>query len=366
MRKKISLGFYSLVLFWLLLAVLCLHISPAAFWPTAFIALSLPGALALNLLFLIIWLLRRSVKALLPLAVIILGWSYYERGFAFNLSPENELLDVAPQTLQVLSYNVRIFNTYAHLQDENQHSSKKMIKWVADNPADIFCLQEFYNNKTSPIFNTVTKIGKQHQKRHYLAETLANSNGAQFGLAIFSKHPIIDKGTIRFGEKTNNLAMFVDIKLKEDTIRIYNFHFQSMSIDEKDIVDSYQDQDNLRTKGRKLLGMFKRGIIKRADQVNLLLAHVEASPYAVILCGDTNDLPYSYTYQRLKSNHTNAFQAKGLGIGATYNGKLPFVRIDNQFCGEDWEVLNYTLHDNVSYSDHFPVTATYKLNGTEK
>lgn len=292
---------------------------------------------------------------------MLLGWTYYERGLAFNLSAGDEALQVSPQTIQVLSYNVRIFNTYAHLQDKEQQSSKKMIKWVATNPADIFCLQEFYNDNTSAIFNTVSKIGKQHQKKYFLAETLANGLGAQFGLAIFSKYPIIDKGIIRFGEKTNNLAMFADIKFKEDTIRIYNFHFQSMSIEEKDIIESYQDQDNLKTKGRKLLGLFKRGVVKRADQVNLLLNHVEASPYPVILCGDTNDLPYSYTYQKLKEDHTNAFQAKGWGIGATYNGKLPFVRIDNQFCSAAWQVLNYSRHDAVPYSDHFPITATYKL-----
>ncbi|GEO03798.1 endonuclease [Adhaeribacter aerolatus] len=321
----------------------------------------MPGALILNILFLLIWLLNRSVKAIIPLLVIFFGWSYYERGFAFNLSPDNELLDVDPQLLQVLSYNVRIFNTYAHLQDENQQSSKKMIKWVANYPADIFCLQEFYNDPTSPVFNSTSKIGKQQRKRFYIAETLVNNNGVQFGLAIFSKFPIVDKGIIRFGEKTNNLAMFIDVKLRADTVRIYNFHFQSMSIDEKDIVDTYQDEQKLTTGSRKLLRLFKRGVVKRADQVNLLLEHAAASPYPVILCGDTNDLPYSYTYQRLKTNYTNAFQAKGWGIGATYNGKLPFVRIDNQFCGEGWEVLNYILHDSVSYSDHFPIAATYKL-----
>lgn len=361
MRNKFLTALYSLVLFWLLLAILCLFISPETFWPAAFIALSLPGALVLNILFLFFWLLSRSYKAFFPLIVIILGWSYYERGFAFNLGPNNEVLDVEPRILQVLSYNVRIFNTYAHLQDKKQESSKKMIKWVANNPADIFCLQEFYNEKRSPVFNTASKIGKQKQKRYYISEALVNGVGAQFGLAIFSKYPIIDKGTIRFGEKTNNLAMFIDVKFNNDTIRIYNFHFQSMSIDERDIVDTYQDQNKLAVGGRKLLRQFKRGVVKRANQVNLLLEHVEASPYPVILCGDTNDLPYSYTYQQLEKNHSNAFQEKGWGIGATYNGKLPFVRIDNQFCGKDWEILNYALHDSIPYSDHFPATATYKL-----
>ena len=361
MRRKFSLGVYSLIVLWLLLAIGFTYLSPGTFWPSALIALTLPAALLLNIAFLLFWVLRRSVKAILPLLILVLTWTYYERGFAFNFKPNNELLDVEPTTVQILSYNVRIFNTYAHLQDKNQRSSKKMIKWVATNPADIYCLQEFYNDKSSSVFNTITKIGKQQQKKYFLSETLVNSMGAQFGLAIFSKYPILDKGTILFGEKTNNHAMFANIKLPHDTVRIYNFHFQSMSIDEKDIVDTYKDQANIKTESRKLLGQFKRGVVKRANQVIILLEHVAKSPYPVILCGDINDLPYSYTYQQLMAEHTNAFQAKGWGVGATYNGKLPFVRIDNQFCSKDWEVLQYSLHDSIPYSDHFPISATYKL-----
>jgi len=365
-RRKFSLGVYSLVIFWLLVAVGFMHVSPATFWPAAFISLTLPGALVLNILFLLIWLLRRSFKALLPLVVLVVGWSYYSRGLALNLGQPNESLEVEPRTLQILSYNVRIFNTYAHLQDKGQASSKKMIKYVATHPADIFCLQEFYNDKNSKVFNAVSKIGRQKQKYYFVSEGLVNGIGAQFGLAIFSRYPIVNKGSIFFQKQTNNHGMFADIKLKEDTVRVYNFHFQSMSIDEKDIVDTYKDQVNFKTEGRKLLRLFKNGVVKRADQVDSLLTHVNKSPYPVVLCGDINDLPYSYTYERLSKNRTNAFQAKGLGIGATYNGKLPFVRIDNQFCSPELKVLQYARHDSITYSDHFPTTAIYKLTRTRK
>jgi endonuclease/exonuclease/phosphatase family metal-dependent hydrolase len=302
----------------------------------------------------------------LPLAVLVVCWGYYERGFAVNFKQPATLPAGAPKTVGVLSYNVRIFNTYAHLQDKNQTSSRKMIQWVANHPADIYCLQEFYNETTSPVFNATSKIGRQQQKFFYVSRSLVNGIGAEFGLAIFSKYPMIRKGSIHFGKVTQNHAMYADIKLKEDTIRVYNFHFQSMSIEEKDIVDSYRDQNSLKQEGRKLLRLFKRGFMKRADQVDTLVSHIARSPYPVILCGDLNDLPYSYTYQQLNRNFTNAFEAQGWGIGATYNGKLPFVRIDNQFCSPEWEVLQYTRHDSIPYSDHFPVSAIYKLVGKEK
>jgi endonuclease/exonuclease/phosphatase family metal-dependent hydrolase len=288
-------------------------------------------------------------------------WDYHARGMALNFAASPA--EAAPREVKVLSYNVRIFNTYAHLQDKNQTSSKGMIRWVADNPADVICLQEFYNDKKSRVFNTISKIGRNHDRYTFVSRTLVNWAGAEFGLAIFSRFPMVQKGTIQFGKLTQNHAMFADLKINGDTIRVYNFHFQSMSIEEKEIVDTYSDQDNLKKQGAKLLRRFKRGFVKRSDQVGLLLDHVNSSPYPVILCGDLNDLPYSYTYQSLNKEFKNAFREKGLGFGASYNGRIPFVRIDNQFCSPSFEVLDFTLHDTVTFSDHFPLTATYQLVG---
>ena len=343
------------------MAILFMHVPPKFFWPAAFIALSLPAALILNLLFLLIWTLRKSPKALLPFMLMLLTWDYHARGMALNFPQARQAAPESPGQIRVLSYNVRIFNTYAHLQDKNQTSSKEMIRWVAQHPADVFCLQEFYNHQQSRVYNSISKIGR-HQNRHsFISRTLVNQAGAEFGLAIFSRYPMVRKGTIQFGKLTQNHAMFADLKIKDDTIRVYNFHFQSMSIEEKEILDTYRDQDNLKRQGRNLLRRLKRGFVKRSDQVGLLLDHIQASPYPVIMCGDLNDLPYSYTYQRLSEDFNNAFREKGLGLGASYNGRIPFIRIDNQFCSPAFEVVDFTLHDTILWSDHFPITATYRL-----
>ena len=341
-----------------------MHVPPKYFWPAAFISLSMPVALGLNLLFLVVWAFRRSLKVILPFLFMFFFWGYYQRGFALHISPDKEALAVTTGKLSVLSYNVRIFNTYAHLQDKNQTSSKELIKWVAKNPADVYCLQEFYNDADSKVYNATSKIARQHAKYFFLSRTFVNRIGAEFGLAIVSKYPIVEKGTISFGKLTQNHGMYADIKVNEDTVRVYNFHFQSMSIEEKQIKDSYKDQNGFKTEGRNVLRRFRRGFVKRSDQVNVLLEHLQQSPYPVIFCGDVNDVPYSYTYQQLNKYYTNAFVKKGFGIGATYNGILPFVRIDNQFCSPELEVLDFTLHDTITYSDHFPLTAWYKISKT--
>ncbi|GAA4382583.1 hypothetical protein GCM10023186_23060 [Hymenobacter koreensis] len=285
------------------------------------------------------------------------------RGLA--LHPLHQTTSEGP-TLHVLSANVRIFNVYPQLRNEGLQSSKAMIKWVAEHPADIICLQEFYNEprptNDGAVFNAVRQIGKLQKREVFLSKTLSNGIGGEFGMAIFSRFPIARRGTIVFNKLTQNHGMWADVCLpSRDTVRVFNAHLQSMSMDEKDIVDSYSSKAGLKAKGLGLLRRFKRGMVARSTQIDTLVRRIEASPYPVVLCGDLNDFAYSYSYDQLADRLQNAWATAGTGFGATYNGKLPFLRIDNQFASRDWQVENVRVRRDIPYSDHFPIEAVYRL-----
>ncbi|TYZ13411.1 endonuclease/exonuclease/phosphatase family protein [Hymenobacter lutimineralis] len=364
MRRSFAFKCTLLTVAWVLLAIGALQIPPYQLWPAAFVGMSLPVALAATGAWLVYWVLRRWTVALLPLAVLVLTWPHVQRGVALHL------LSPAPANgpaVRVLSANVRIFNVYRHLRDENYTTSKALIKWVAEQPADLVCLQEFYNEpqptrENGRVFQSVQRIGEDQQRHPFVSVTLQNGIGAQFGLAIFSRYPIVHRGTIPFGRLTQNHAMFADVRLPQgDTIRIYNAHLQSMSMAEQDIVDSYSSKAGLKAKGLGLLRRFKRGLVARARQVDTLRRHMDQCRYPILFCADLNDLPYSYTYDQLADKLQNAQATAGNGVGATYNGRLPFVRIDNQFAGPQWQVENFRVHEEIPYSDHFPTSATYRL-----
>jgi endonuclease/exonuclease/phosphatase family metal-dependent hydrolase len=359
-RRTFVFTLYLCLLAWLLLCLLCINTAPATFWPVGFVAMSFPAVLLLNIGFLVYWLFGRSVKVLLPLAVLFLAGGFYKRGFALNLFPDRARS--GDKTLTVLSFNVRIFNLYPHLHPNGLAVSVNSIDWVAKFPADVFCLQEFYNEPKSKTFNTVEKIWKGRGQYAFVSKSLVNRIGGQFGMAIFSKYPIVNKGSIHFGKLTQNHAMFADLKMGEDTIRVYNFHLQSMSIDEKEIVDSYSSESQVKLlRVKQLARRLKTGLIKRSAQVDTLVAHFQRSPYPVLIACDLNDTPYSYTYDKLDGLLNNAFTKAGNGCGATYNGKLPFLRIDNQFFSDRFKVTDFKVHTEIPYSDHFPIWATYVL-----
>ncbi|QDA60625.1 endonuclease/exonuclease/phosphatase family protein [Hymenobacter jejuensis] len=370
MRRSFAFKFTLLILLWVLAAIACVQIPAHTFWPAAFGALTLPIALAVNVLLVVYWLLRDWRVAALPIVVAVLTWPHFQRGLALHPLHTSSPTGTPGQRIRMLSSNVRIFNVYPQLRDKNLHSSKAMIAWLADNQADILCLQEFYNEpirtQDGSVFNAVRQIGADKDRHVFLSKTLTNSVGAEFGMAIFTRFPILQRGTINFGRLTQNHAMFVDLLLpSRDTIRVYNVHLQSMSMDERDIVDSYSSKDGFKRKARGLLARYKRGLVARSTQVDTLVQRFERCRYPMLLCADLNDVPYSYAYDQLADHFQNAWATVGNGIGSTYNGALPFVRIDNQFASSQWAVDDFEIHREIPFSDHFPTTGVYQLNKTQ-
>jgi len=333
------------------------------------------------------WLLRQRWAALLPLAALGLAWPQVQRGLPLHwaglqarlghyagtplaASQAPRTTRQAPNALRLLSANVRIFNVYAQLRRSDPAAPGKFIAWLAASPADVLCLQEYYQEPAGVksadgnLFRAGERLGPAAGRQVFVSKSLTNSLGAEFGLAIFSRLPIVGRGEISFGRLTQNHAMWVDVvgPGPRDTVRIFNAHLQSMSLEENDLVAAGSSRAGLESKGRGLLRRFVRGAAARAWQADTLLAHIQRSPYPVLLAGDLNDLPYSYAYQRLAGPLQNAWASVGFGVGNTYHGHLPpLLRIDQQFAGPQWQVLACRIHQEIPYSDHYPVEAAYRL-----
>jgi endonuclease/exonuclease/phosphatase family metal-dependent hydrolase len=354
------------VVFWMLLGVWCLQVPPQEFWPAGFVAFSLPGALVLNFFFLLYWVLRRSWLFVLPLSMVLLGWNYYARLFAINFKQEPSK---ESKTLHVLSFNTHMFNAYLGQTTKEVEEAKEMIGWIAEHPADVYCLQEFYSKRHSNVYNTISKIGVRYNKHRFFSVANIDREKGDIGVAIFSKHPILKKGVINFNKSSANRVIWADLDIKGDTVRIYAAHLQSMSIKSEDIENTYSsigNEESFKKEGRNLAKRLKKGFIARGEQVDILLEHIREAPYPVIVCGDFNDIPFSYTYNELARVLDNAFVRAGTGMGATYNGPLPFLRIDNHFFSEPLRAYEYETHYDMGLSDHFPISVKYALEPKEQ
>jgi endonuclease/exonuclease/phosphatase family metal-dependent hydrolase len=348
----------------LLLSYAANHTTPAGIWPIAFFGLAYPYLLAINVFFIVFWTWRKKKIILVSIVVVLLGFSNVGR--YIQIRNPKAIAQTDSSCLKVLSYNVRVFNAYHWNGKDIGRDS--IISYVNSEEADIVCFQEFVTlNNVYKESETYTKqLFKENPFNHIRYTISTNSNTRKFGVATFSKHPIVRKGKIQF-ENSYNTCIYSDILFNNDTIRIYNVHLQSISLRKNySVMDSLIFMNSKRLgEVREISSRLKHAFIQRARQVDAVSNHIEKSPYPVVVCGDFNDTPVSYSYHKILGDKKDSFREAGSGIGKTYRGNLPSYRIDYVFHSEDFKVVGYKT-PKVKLSDHFPVVCTlrktYKIN----
>jgi endonuclease/exonuclease/phosphatase family metal-dependent hydrolase len=252
---------------------------------------------------------------------------------------------------------VRVFNLY---DLENREENRNQIfDFLKGEDAGIYCFQEFYHQESKDFVtkdSLILLLNTPHYQERYTHEL---SNQRYFGVATFSKYPIIYKGEIPFENDANNFCIYSDIVRGSDTIRVFNAHIGSIRLQDDDYrffdpdapTDKYRNNES----GQRILRRLKIGFEKRAPQIHKVAEEIEKSPYPVIVCGDLNDTPVSYCYRQLNRLLNDAFVTSGNGVGTTYIGKIPSNRIDYIFYSEILKAAHFQTHD-FSCSDHRPIS----------
>jgi endonuclease/exonuclease/phosphatase family metal-dependent hydrolase len=183
-----------------------------------------------------------------------------------------------------------------------------------------------------------------------------------FGVATFSKYPIVNKGEVPFSNDKNNFCIYSDIVIEQDTLRVFNAHIGSIRFQQEDyeLFDENASEDADEEDEKRIIRRLKVAFEKRALQAETIAAEIEQSPYPVVLCGDLNDTPVSYCYRQFSRLLDDAFVESGNGIGSTYIGLMPSNRIDYIFHSASILSSHFTTH-NVAFSDHQPVSCEIDL-----
>ena len=334
-----------LTLFALALSYLAPHISPSTLlWPIAFLGLLYPILLGTNLVFTLYWIVSFKRHFWSNFFIILIGWGQ----FSTLINIENKKSNTE-DSFTVMSYNVRLFNVYKWI--DNKNIKNEIVDYINTVQPNILCLQEFYApNELPNIQLPYQHIGLQSQKK-------------QWRMATYSSFPIINKGTVSInGERKNNICIYSDIVAENDTIRLYNIHLASNWFRPSDyyfmqnpILETKELKKNVLSIGKRL----KNSFVKRAEQVEAIKTHINKSPYPIILCGDFNDTPSSYAYHQLSKGLKDAFVEKGRGLGRSYNGKFPSLRIDYILCSPELNINSFDTR-GVKLSDHYPVVAGFR------
>lgn len=271
-------------------------------------------------------------------------------------SPFNVRHDTPAGSIKVLTYNVCGFSR----GDTPDGEPNPILEYIIGSDADIVCLQE------ARLDAEVMAAVKDTYK--YI-DTVRNMPMGGC-VMLLSKYRILAKTRIVYQSKANLSAAF-KVLIDKDTVTIINNHLETSGLSAADrsgfreMVKGHTGKDSMRVESKRLLVKLGESARLRAPQAETVADYVKNCGGSIILCGDFNDNPISYTHRVIGQGLTDCYIAAGNGPGITYHHNAIFVRIDNIMCSSDWTPYNCKVDKSIVSSDHYPMFCWLKKQAGE-
>ena len=311
--------------------------------------LAMPFVLVANGAFLILWLLLYKRFMLVSVVAFLVCFPQIRVFFPINVSRQ-----IPPEeSIKVMSYNILSSN----ISSVTANGENPVIQYLESSGADIICLQEFPFSVLQRSGRT-KKLLTDYPYKSY--EVSKESDASAHFLCCFSKYPILSVENLDFNSSANGCAKY-RIRYGDDTVVVYNCHLQTNNLNDTD-KSAYEHllanpKNILVGEGvKEIVWKLQTSVVMRAAQIDLVVADMRGEPLSdVIVCGDFNDSPISYTCNVLSKTLTNAYTVSGNGPGFSYGRNKMFYRIDHIFCSPDFEAYGCMVDRSVTMSDHYPI-----------
>lgn len=320
------------------------NVTPVGNTARAMLCFALPLLIMGNVIMLIFWLIRRRwIWAIFPFITLLCCIKYIGTLYQFGALPK----DADEQSgVKIATYNVSSFG-----REASGFIAQDILTEMKNQKVDILCMQE-YSDNNGDLKNT------ENYLKYFPYKAIGKGD-----MIIFSKYPIRTSKTILF-EQTNNSALWADVNVKGKMIRVYNVHMETTGVNStmRHVAKSMMKGDEVNNNAiiEAIYGNYMFGMMVRAGQAIEISNEKRLSQLPIILCGDFNDVPYSFVYNTLKGELEDGFTECGSGFMTTFRGGKKSVRIDYIFHDKSMKGITYYKRD-LTYSDHVPVFMKVQL-----
>ena len=332
-------------------------ISPKYIPLLSVLTLCAPIVYMINIIIMLLWIIAWKKWALISATILIIGFS--SGGLLIQPDFKKKYNDTPTfQTLNILSYNVEGFTHNCRGLKNNLDS---IISFFNRENPDIICIQEFRTlpNASQEVIDSLMGMWPYKRVFGFAKRIYAPS------IAVYSKKKILNAEYLKLNEKTGYGAVVCDILVeKGDTLRLFTTHLQSTQISNDDITylteEQFTDSTSREERLSSIFNKLNKNSVIRAAHADSLKSIIDRRQYRTIICGDFNDTPLSYTYNKIKGNFEDSFIQSGHGFRTTFRKLFDIMCIDYILHSDDMISKKFNILD-AEFSDHYPISAQIEL-----
>lgn len=362
--KYIMVAVTGIIVFCYFLGLLAGWVSPEKMVLPTYFVMAMPLWILLIFTLIVFWLCcKKWIYALIIITIMALTFGQWRSVITINkpFRSQQSIVD-NQQPIKILTFNTHIFNNH------KDNSFEKVAEFIKECDADIVCLQEFghyhrYGASKQEILKFFDSI---YPYRHLWFKN--QNKWGENGLATFSRYPIIKKKKIEY-QSADNISIYSDIIIANDTIRLINNHLESNKLNKEDrqfaskLVDEDNNRQEILDAGMKIGSRLITGAKNRIQQAESVRQTIDETNYPTIALGDFNDVPLSYTYKTIGKNLQDAYALGGnWGYHWTYNKSAMLFTIDHILVDKNFEVVECKVHKEIKISDHYPISCIIRTN----
>lgn len=334
------------------------NINPAYLTFPSLLCLAFPYLAIFTILLVIFWALsRKIIFCAFGILTVILCLTPLSDAFPLG-SPR--LKEGDGQTFKIISWNV------IHTRDirHPEYPGNRAVEYMIKSDADVICLAELLNFSGNEIPNFSASLQDSLFKAYPYHAGLNTTD-----IKVLSKYPVERLKKISYDNLGNCRFDFFEISFPKNKLVVAMVHLYSygLSEEERQVVTDINSVETAKSSMKEFKGTIRPkmryAFISRAEDAKKLREELDdiAPDVPLIVCGDFNDVPASWTYKIVRGDDLrDAYTETNFGPAITYNLHAFYFHIDQILYRGPLEALDVSV-GKINTSDHYPLIGEFQF-----